>query len=141
MPPEMLEPPFEGDEVYARADKVDIYAFAIVLWECMEWRIPWCETEVPSRKLVIERVVKSKAMHLPLPRKATKEFAELITVMLCKDPKERPTSAEVLERLQDVAERWDTEQAYQQVSSYLHINRVKEEYIYKVLLSRFSLPS
>ena len=141
MPPEMLEPPFEGDEVYARADKVDIYAFAIVLWECMEWRIPWCETEVPSRKLVIERVVKSKAMHLPLPRKATKEFAELITVMLCKDPKERPTSAEVLERLQDVAERWDTEQAYQQVSSYLHINRAKEEYIYKVLLSRFSLPS
>ena len=46
----------------------------------------WCETEVPSRKLVIERVVKSKAMHLPLPRKATKEFAELYRCYAMQGP-------------------------------------------------------
>ena len=33
MSPEMLEPPFEEEEVYARADKVDSYALAIVLWD------------------------------------------------------------------------------------------------------------
>ena len=133
MSPEMLEPPFEEEEVYARADKVDSYALAIVLWECMEWRIPWCGTEVPSRKLVVKKVVKSKSMHLPLPRKATKDFAELITVMLHKDPRKRPTSVEIFERLEDIAGIWDTERAYQQISSYLHINRTTEEYIYKVL--------
>lgn len=138
MPPEMLEPPFQGEKIYARADKTDTYAFAIVLWECMEWQIPWYGTEVPTRKLVVERVVKSRSMHLPLPRKVTKEFAELMTIMLHKDPRERPNSVEVLERLEDIAGLWDTEQAYQKISSYLSINRSKEEYIYNVLSAHAS---
>jgi hypothetical protein len=77
-------------------------------------------------------------MHLPLPRKVTKEFAELMTIMLHKDPRERPNSVEVLERLEDIAGLWDTGQAYQKISSYLSINRSKEEYIYNVLSSHAS---
>jgi serine/threonine protein kinase len=72
-------------------------------------------------------------MHLPLPRKARKDFAELITVMLHKDPRKRPTSVEIFERLEDIAGILDTERAYEQISSYLHINRTTKEYIYKVL--------
>ena len=49
------------------------------------------------RKLVVKKVVKSKSMHL-LCREATKDFAELITVMLHKDPRKRPTSVEIFER-------------------------------------------
>ena len=38
----MLRPPIVGEELEGfGGDKSDIYALGVVLWECLEWRVPW----------------------------------------------------------------------------------------------------
>ena len=95
MAPEMLEPPLEGatPPVGYSGDKVDVYSLGIVLWELMEWRIPWTGANI-SKQEVIDSVV-GRNERLPLPSSCDKRLADVISAMWAASPVDRPDMGSV----------------------------------------------
>lgn len=107
MAPEMLEPPVEGTEapVGYSGEKVDVYSLAVVLWEMMEWRVPWTGSDV-SKAEVVEAVVRRQE-RLPIPDRCSPQLAGLVSRMWVHSPGERPASDEVAAVLKRMAGSWD----------------------------------
>ena len=107
MAPEMLEPPVEGKETpqgYS-GDKVDVYSLAVVLWELMEWRVPWVGRDV-SKEEVVDSVVRRQE-RLPIPSACDDRLAELMTSMWKVSPADRPGAARVVDELERFDGSWD----------------------------------
>ena len=107
MAPEMLEPPLEGatPPVGYSGDKVDVYSLGIVLWELMEWRIPWTGANI-SKQEVIDSVV-GRNERLPLPSSCDKRLADVISAMWAASPVDRPDMGSVVRTFEAVGSKWD----------------------------------
>ena len=107
MAPEMLEPPLEGAEppVGYSGDKVDVYSLGIVLWELMEWRIPWTGANI-SKQEVVDTVV-GRNERLPLPSSCDKRLADVISAMWAASPVDRPDMRSVVQTFEAVGSKWD----------------------------------
>jgi serine/threonine protein kinase len=107
MAPEMLEPPLEGatPPVGYSGDKVDVYSLGIVLWELMEWRIPWTGANI-SKQEVIDSVV-GRNERLPLPSSCDKRLADVISAMWAASPVDRPDMGSVVKTFEAVGSKWD----------------------------------
>ena len=119
MAPEMLEPPVEGEEApegYS-GDKVDVYSLAVVLWECMEWRVPWAGGDV-SKQEVVDSVVRRQE-RLPISGGCDDRIAGLLAAMWSVSPGERPSASRVVEELERAGTSWAG-----RASSHTHIPRV-----------------
>lgn len=113
MAPEMLRPPIEGEELAGfGGDKADIYALGIVLWECLNWRVPWVSESAPTRERVIDEVVNKRA-RLPAGKDASRTVASLLSSMFKTSPAERPSAAEVTIALSAMKRRWDKKGAFE----------------------------
>ena len=113
MAPEMLRPPIEGEELAGfGGDKADIYALGIVLWECLNWRVPWVSEGAPTRERVIDEVVNKRA-RLPAGKDASRTVASLLSSMFKTSPAERPSAAEVTIALSAMKRRWDKNGAFE----------------------------
>ena len=107
MAPEMLEPPLEGATapVGYSGDKVDVYSLGIVLWELMEFKIPWTHGDI-SKQLVIDSVV-VKNERLPIPKSCDARLAELLVAMWATSPVDRPDMAYVVTAFREIGAEWD----------------------------------
>ena len=113
MAPEMLRPPVEGEELAGfGGDKADIYALGIVLWECLNWRVPWVSESAPTRERVIDEVVNKRA-RLPAGKNASRTVASLLSSMFKTLPAERPSASEVTIALSAMKRRWDKNGAFE----------------------------
>jgi len=113
MAPEMLRPPVEGEELDGfGGDKADIYALGIVLWECLNWRVPWVSDSAPTRERVIEEVVTKRA-RLPAGNNASRTVSSLLASMFKTTPADRPSAAEVVIALSAMKRRWDKNGAFE----------------------------
>jgi hypothetical protein len=108
MAPEMLaphyarEPPTPG----ASGATADVHSFGVLLWELLERRLPWVEGTKVTRAEVLRVVVKEKR-RLPISPWVHPDLAALMTQCWHVDPKQRPTMAQVAQRLEALP-AWDT---------------------------------
>ena len=86
-------------------DKVDVYSLGIVLWELMEWRIPWTGANI-SKQEVIDSVV-GRNERLPLPSSCDKRLADVISAMWAASPVDRPDMGSVVRTFEAVGSKWD----------------------------------
>ena len=107
MAPEMLEPPLEGatTPVGYSGDKVDVYSLGIVLWELMEFKIPWTKGDI-SKQMVIDAVVVNDE-RLPIPKKCDARLTELIVAMWATSPVNRPDMNTVVSAFREIGAEWD----------------------------------
>ena len=89
-------------------NKVDVYSFAVVMWELVTCRVPWSDDERFSfvhRILVVvnkgERPVASAGELAAAPP----QFVDLMEECWAPAPKDRPAFAEVFRRLRAMVER------------------------------------
>jgi serine/threonine protein kinase len=79
-------------------EKVDVYSFAILLWECITGKVPW--GHVPSPMQIIYYVgVLNQRPALPSDDSVPGDLVQLIEDCWVVDPKQRPGFDEVLRRL------------------------------------------
>ena len=105
--PRCSSPPLEGatPPVGYSGDKVDVYSLGIVLWELMEWRIPWTGANI-SKQEVIDSVV-GRNERLPLPSSCDKRLADVISAMWAASPVDRPDMGSVVKTFEAVGSKWD----------------------------------
>ena len=108
MAPEMLEPPVEGTEAPAgySGDKVDVYSLGVVLWELMEWRVPWAGENDVSKQEVLDAVVR-RGERLPIPSGCNSRLTDLMSMMWAQSPEQRPDARLVLAELEQIGPAWD----------------------------------
>jgi serine/threonine protein kinase len=120
MAPEMLRPPIEGEELDGfTGDKADVFALGVVLWECLEWRVPWTFEGAPTRARVLEEVVDNGSRLKPKST-ASQPIQSLLRGMFKTIPAERPTASEISMALSAMQRRWD------QRGTFQHVGRVAD---------------
>ena len=109
MAPEMLQPHYQGTapQPGASGATADVHSFGVLLWEMLERRLPWVEGTKVNRAEVLRVVVKEQR-RLPLAPWVHPDLAALITQCWHVDPKQRPSMAQVAQRLQALP-AWDTD--------------------------------
>ena len=109
MAPEMLQPHYQGSapQPGASGATADVHSFAVLLWEMLERRLPWVETTKVSRAEVLRVVVKEQR-RLPLAPWVHPDLAALMAQCWHVDPKQRPSMAQVAQRLKEL-KAWDTD--------------------------------
>ena len=115
MAPEMLSPPMVGEDLAGfGGDKSDVYALGVVMWECLEWRIPWMNEGSPTRARIIEEVVDNGSRLIP---KETTSIAlkALLKSMFETIPADRPSAARVSQTLESMMRRWDSTGSFDHV--------------------------
>lgn len=94
-------PAYQAPEVLQRKDagrKLDLYGFAVTLWEMYTTQLPWsdCDLERMTNKVV------SKNERPPIPHDMPREYAEVIARSWHTDPARRPEFKETLPVLRDL---------------------------------------
>lgn len=90
---------FEGRPV---GEKVDVFAFGVILWEMLTGQQPWAELEHPMQ---IVFVVGVQGQRLPLPEDCPPALAALIPRCWHEEPAERPSFRELQHVLQQELDR------------------------------------
>ena len=125
MAPEMLRPPIVGEELEGfGGDKSDIYALGVVLWECLEWRVPWMGDGTPTRARVIEEVV-DNGSRLRAGDRSSQAVTSLLDGMFKTVPAQRPSASQVSNSLSAIQKRWDRAGMFDYVSQ-MAITRATE---------------
>ncbi len=78
-------------------EKVDVYSYAILLWECITGKVPWGHVPSPMQIIYYVGVLNQRPS---FPESVTSEpFKKLIEDCWVVDPKERPSFEQILSRL------------------------------------------
>ena len=81
-------------------EKCDIYSFAIILWECLTGERPW--SKCPNQVGIISQVVVLDTRpEFPKSVAIPESLKRLIRSCWRKNPRERPSSGEILKKLTD----------------------------------------
>ena len=94
MAPELLIPPSEQSSVNQYNSKVDVYAYAIVMWEVATHDIPYKGLE--TTQIIAQVLIKD--MRPSFPKSTPKAFVELVQQCWERDPINRPSFAEIVRR-------------------------------------------
>ncbi|KAK9867625.1 hypothetical protein WJX84_001877 [Apatococcus fuscideae] len=86
MAPEM----FEG---HSLSEKIDVYSFGILLWECFTGEVPWSDLDSPMQVIYEVGVQKQRP---PIPNSCPAELASLIGTCWDQDPAMRPAFSTIL---------------------------------------------
>ena len=94
-------PAYQGPEILRRqpvGQKLDLYGFAVTLWEMYTARLPWsdCNLEQMVRRVSVQDE------RPPLPTDMPREYAEIIAASWNRDPWARPAFEALLPPLQDL---------------------------------------
>lgn len=85
-------------------EKVDVYSYAILLWECITGKVPWGHVPSPMQIIYYVGVLNQRPT---MPTTIHDSFKTLIEDCWKVDPKERPTFEEILNRLLDMQRNLD----------------------------------
>ena len=85
-------------------EKVDVYSLGVVLWECLTGRIPWKELEVPFQIVMLVGV---EHRRLAIPADCPEQLRRLIERCWDKDPRRRPSCAELERKTRLLLEELD----------------------------------
>lgn len=89
-------------------EKVDVYSYAILLWECITGKVPWGHVPSPMQIIYYVGVLNQRP---PLPESVPDSFGALIKDCWKVDPKERPTFEDILNRLLEMQHEYGTAEA------------------------------
>lgn len=127
-------PNYTAPEILARihyGSKVDVYSYAIVLWEMLLKRVPFNDFQA---KQIYDHVVTCN-WRLPLPQDCRGGLKRLITRCWSKNPDERPTFSEICKMFKNGlidfpgSEKID----FKVLQEESHCPPVDEEYVLEVL--------
>ncbi|KAK9832844.1 hypothetical protein WJX81_006571 [Elliptochloris bilobata] len=98
-PAYMAPETFEGQQV---TEKVDMYSFGVLLWECLTGEQPWAELSTPMQVIYVVGVLGRRPR---IPAGCAAELRSLICDCWQRDPRARPPFAAILIRLQEEQQR------------------------------------
>lgn len=90
---------FDGGSV---TEKVDVYSFGILLWECLTGQIPWHDVPSPMQIIYYVGVLNQRPK---MPVIAPENLKQLIQECWKENPKDRPTFKEILVRLLEMQQQ------------------------------------
>jgi serine/threonine protein kinase len=90
---------FDGGPV---SDKVDIFSFAVVLWEMVTGEVPWSNAPSPMQIIYYIGVL---GQRLPIPMACPPELRRIIEACWADVPTSRPSFPQILQWLQDELQR------------------------------------
>eukprot|EP00286_Rhodomonas_abbreviata_P020854 CAMPEP_0181297642 /NCGR_PEP_ID=MMETSP1101-20121128/5351_1 /TAXON_ID=46948 /ORGANISM="Rhodomonas abbreviata, Strain Caron Lab Isolate" /LENGTH=705 /DNA_ID=CAMNT_0023402597 /DNA_START=27 /DNA_END=2144 /DNA_ORIENTATION=- len=99
MAPEVLANYFGSESYYDK--RVDVYSYSILAWEIFHCKIPYGDTGLDQ--MGVARAVLQENRRPPLSRACPPPIQSIITKCWNKDPKSRPTFAEVISMLDAAA--------------------------------------
>ena len=86
-------------------EKVDVYSYAILLWECMTGRVPWGHIPSPMQIIYYVGVLNQRPK---MPATAPEKLKILIEDCWSNDPKARPTFESILTTLYNMKQDQET---------------------------------
>ena len=89
-------PAYMAPELFSAGDaseKVDVFSYGVLLWECFTGCIPWGELNTPMQVIFAVGVQKQR---LPVPPHCPTFLARLMADCWREDPEERPTFSKIL---------------------------------------------
>jgi len=96
-------PAYQAPEVLKRTQagrKLDLYGFAVTLWEMYTTKLPWSDCNLDQ---MTHRVV-AKNERPPMPQDMPRGYADVIARSWEKDPARRPEFSDILSTLRDMYE-------------------------------------
>jgi serine/threonine protein kinase len=79
-------------------EKVDVYSFSILLWECITGKVPWGHVPSPMQIIYYVGVLNQRPL-MPSDGSVPKDLEQLIQDCWVVDPKKRPSFDVILKRL------------------------------------------
>lgn len=95
-------PAYMAPELFEHAsatEKVDVYSFAILMWECLTGKIPWGHVPSPMQIIYYVGVLQQRPK---LPATAPEELKVLIKECWHEDPHQRPDFREIVASLREM---------------------------------------
>ena len=89
-------PAYMAPELFSAGDvseKVDVFSFGVLLWECFTGCVPWDELSTPMQVIFAVGVQRQR---LPIPPHCPTFLAKLMQDCWKEDPDDRPTFAQIL---------------------------------------------
>mmetsp|Transcript_38840 Transcript_38840/g.93622 ORF Transcript_38840/g.93622 Transcript_38840/m.93622 type:complete len:216 (+) Transcript_38840:222-869(+) len=80
--------------------RVDVYSYAILLWEIMHCKVPYGETGMDQ--MAIANAVFSKGIRPPMSSRCPPEVAKLIVACWDTDPNRRPSFKDIVARMNQI---------------------------------------
>ena len=102
MAPEALQAMREEQLEMDFESAVDVYSFAIVMWEMLTHCEPWADEFTPKElNLLVDAVLQGRRPHVRRTDEggAPNGFTDLMRECWAQDPSERPTFEDILQRL------------------------------------------
>jgi len=108
--PEMLKPPTSDEPLPGAEGKCDVYSWALVVWELVARRVPWCDPKPADKETVTKNVTSGRRP--PMPKYLTDEVKDLLEACWATTPSDRPTFEEVVRRLEEIDGVWGTDERF-----------------------------
>jgi serine/threonine protein kinase len=89
---------FDGAQV---TEKVDVYSFAVLIWEMITGQIPWSHIPSPMQIIYYVGVLSQRPV---IPEQCLPSLKELIQHCWAESPTSRPSFKTILERLKEIQE-------------------------------------
>jgi hypothetical protein len=83
-------------------EKVDVYSFGVLLWECLTGLVPWGSVPSPMQIIYYVGVLNQR---LPVPRDCPEALRRLLEACWRESPRERPSFEEIAVVLRAEEER------------------------------------
>ena len=96
-------------------EKVDVYSYAILLWECMTGKVPWGHIPSPMQIIYYVGVLNQRPK---MPPTAHEKLKILIEDCWSNDPRARPTFESILTTLYDMKKEQEGSSVVESAESY-----------------------